>query len=161
LTVCLHDRFLHVFHLWGETRSQLPPPYLITTFIGIRTRPNTHECLDGAHDFFESIPTPFRLMDRIFPFQIDDRDLLRDSGFGPFKLQTIFAPSKTSGAKDLMTRGSWIRTVEIHLGPLGFGKIQTQISLTFCAFTRSCRSTDVRPLQSTVVLLLRDFDPFN
>jgi hypothetical protein len=42
--IYLHDRSLHVFHLWGETRSQLSPPYSIISFIGIRTRPDTHEC---------------------------------------------------------------------------------------------------------------------
>jgi hypothetical protein len=60
-----------------------------------------------------------------------------------------------------MTHGSWIRTVEIHFRPPGSGKIQSQNSLTFYAFTRSYRSTNAHPLQSTTLLLLRDFDPFN
>jgi hypothetical protein len=34
----------HAFHLWGETRFQQPPPFRLTTFIGIEMEPNTHEC---------------------------------------------------------------------------------------------------------------------
>jgi hypothetical protein len=44
---------------------------------------------------------------------------------------------------------------------LDFGKIKSQTSLSFNAFTQSYRSIDVCPLESTVLLLLRDFDPFN
>jgi hypothetical protein len=55
LTICTHGRSQHAFHLWGERRSQLSPLFSITTFIGIRTRPDTHECSRRAHDFFESI----------------------------------------------------------------------------------------------------------
>jgi hypothetical protein len=44
LTICLHDQIFHAFHLCGETRFQPPPPFPITTFIGIGKRPDTHEC---------------------------------------------------------------------------------------------------------------------
>jgi hypothetical protein len=36
--------FFHAFHLWGETRFQQPPPFPLTTCIGIRMNPDTHEC---------------------------------------------------------------------------------------------------------------------
>jgi hypothetical protein len=73
-------------------------------------------------------------MDQIFSFRIDDRDLLRDLGFRLFKLQTLFAPSKSSGARDPMTRGSWIWMTEIHFGSLGhFGTSSTSSTSTLQA----------------------------
>jgi hypothetical protein len=51
LLIRTHNHLQPAFHLWGETRSQLSPLSSITTFIGIRMRPDTHECSDGAHDF--------------------------------------------------------------------------------------------------------------
>jgi hypothetical protein len=42
-----------------------------------------------------------------------------------------------------------------------FKKIKSQTSLAFNAITQSWKSIDACPLESTVVPLLRDFDPFN
>jgi hypothetical protein len=101
-------------------------------------------------------------MDQIFPFRIDDRDLLRDSGFRLFKPQTSFVfccfyPERRIWRCVAPTD----RRLRCFLGLRAPGKSNIKSRLPSVFFTRSCRSIDVRPLQSTTLLLLRDFDPFN
>jgi hypothetical protein len=52
----------------------------------------------------------------------------------------------------------WLRCFS-SLRALGKSNIKSRLPSVF--FTRSCRSIDAHLLQSTTLLLLRDFDPFN
>ena len=57
LTVCLHGQFFHAFHLWGVTRFQHPPPFPLTTFIGIGMEPNTHEWFRRCSQVLQDKPS--------------------------------------------------------------------------------------------------------
>jgi hypothetical protein len=104
----------------------------------------------------------FRSTDRIFLFRIDGQDLLRDSGFGLFKPQTSFVFCCFYSERKIWRRvAPTDRRLIRFSGLQAPGKSNIKSRLPFVFFTRSCRSIDTRPLQSTALLLLWHFDPFN